>query len=171
MNNTYDAPTRYEMNRLVRRVLTRHRTDLGLITISCTARFVHLSGRLTKTTRPDYKPADIDLIFQEIKQVPMVRGIEADLENWTVNASNSTETWFVTPKRPVLQHTAGRSETPVHKIEEVEKIIDVLDDIKKQKPVNPGGCSVRSDAAFVSVRQASRLNQERRRQCLEGTEL
>jgi hypothetical protein len=134
MDKTYDddAPTRYEMNRLVRNVLTRHRADLEVISISCTARFVYLHGTLTKTTKPDYKPADVDLIFREIDQIPMVRGIDADLENWSISAVRSTGTWLVVPKRRILRPTAA-SDAPEHEIEKAETISDVLDDIKRKE--------------------------------------
>jgi hypothetical protein len=132
---TYDdAPMRYEMNRLVRNVLTRHRADLEVISISCTARFVYLYGTLTKTTRPDYKPADVDRIFREIEQIPMVRGIDAELENWTISASKSTGTWLIVPKRRSLQAAAAADQED-HRIEDAEDIKDVLDDLANEKPV------------------------------------
>ena len=134
MEKTYDdAPMRYEMNRLVRNVLTSHRADLEVISISCTARFVYLYGYLVKTTKPGYKPAEVDLIFREIEQIPMVRGIDADLENWSVSAVRSTGTWLIVPKRRILRPTAVLGETLDHEIGEVEKITDVLDDLKKEK--------------------------------------
>jgi hypothetical protein len=135
MEKTYDdAPTRYEMNRLVRNVLTRHRADLELISISCTARLVYLYGYLVKTTKPGYKPAEVDLIFREIEQIPMVRGIEAELENWTISSSRSTGTWLVIPKRRALQASTAAPDQEEHRIEEVEDIKTVLDDLKKEKP-------------------------------------
>jgi hypothetical protein len=135
MDRTYDdAPMRYEMNRLVRNVLTRHRADLELISISCTARLVYLYGHLIKTTKPGYKTAEVDLIFREIEQIPMVRGIEAELENWTVSASRSTGTWLIVPKRRVLQPAAAAADQEEHRIEDVEDIKDVLDDLEKGKP-------------------------------------
>jgi len=135
MDRTYDdAPTRYEMNRLVRNVLTRHRADLEVISISCTARFVYLYGALTKTTKPDYKPTDVDLIFREIEQIPMVRGIDAELENWSVSAVKSTGTWLIVPKRRVLQPAAAAADQEDHRIEDVKDVKDVLDDLKKEKP-------------------------------------
>jgi hypothetical protein len=134
MERTYDdAPTRYEMNRLVRSVLTRHRADLELISISCTARLVYLYGYLIKTTKPGYKAAEVDLIFREIEQIPMVRGIEADLENWSISASKGTGTWLVIPKRRVLP-SAASADQEEHRIEEVEDIKEVLDDMEKEKP-------------------------------------
>lgn len=133
-DRTYDdAPTRYEINRLVRNVLTRHRADLEWISISCTARFVYLYGTLTKTTKPDYKPADVDLIFQEIEQIPMVRGIDADLENWSISAARGTGTWLVVPKRRILRPMAGPADAPDYEIEKAETITDVLDDIQKEE--------------------------------------
>jgi hypothetical protein len=129
-----DAPTRYEINRLVRSVLTRHRADLELVSISCTTRIVYLYGVLTKMTKPDYKPADVDAIFREIEQIPMVRGIDADLENWTVSAVRTTGTWLVLPKKRALRPAAISGSEEEYRIEKDEKISDVLDDIDKEKP-------------------------------------
>jgi hypothetical protein len=103
------VPSRYEMNHLVRNVLTRHRANLELITISCTNRIVYLSGSLVKATKPDYKIADIDLIFREIAHIPRVQNIYADLDNWTVSAIEGTGEWLVSQKgtvfRPQTQKT------------------------------------------------------------------
>ena len=62
----------------------------------------------------------------------MVRGIEAELENWTVSASRSTGTWLIVPKRRALQPAAAADQEE-HRIEDVEDIKDVLDDIEKEK--------------------------------------
>jgi hypothetical protein len=134
MDRTYDdAPMRYEMNRLVRNVLTRHRADLELISISCTARLVYLYGYLVKTTKPGYKPAEVDLILREIEQIPLVRGLEADLDNWTISASRGTGTWLIVPKRRVLQPAAAAGQED-HRIEDAEDIQDVLGDLGNEKP-------------------------------------
>ena len=135
---TYDdAPTRYEMNRFVRSVLTRHRADLELISISCTTRVVYLYGYLVKTTKPGYKPAEVDAIFREIEQIPMVRAVEADLENWTISASKGSGTLLVIPRRRTLQSGAAADQEE-HRIEQAEDIKDVLDDIEKEKPEKLG---------------------------------
>jgi hypothetical protein len=128
-----DAPTRYEMNRLVRSVLTRFSIDLELITVSCTARMVYLYGFLTKVTKPDLKPIEVDNIFREIQKIPMVRGIEASLENWTINTHKGTGEWLVEQKIRVLRPVAASTsvEPEEHRIDEAEKLEDVLDDIKK----------------------------------------
>jgi hypothetical protein len=97
------VPSRYEMNHLVRNVLTRHRANLELITISCTNRAVYLSGSLVKSTKPDYRIADIDLIFREIAQIPRVRNIYTDLDNWTVTAIEGTGEWLVSQKGTVFR--------------------------------------------------------------------
>ena len=139
MEETYDdAPTRYEINRLVRNILIRHRADMEVISISCTTRVVYLYGTLTKTTKPDYKPADVDILFREIEQIPMVRGIDADLENWSVSAVRSTGTWLVAPKRRILRPAAAAAGQEDYRIEKDEEITDVLDDIQKRKAEKPG---------------------------------
>jgi hypothetical protein len=65
----------------------------------------------------------------------MVRGIDADLENWTISAVRSTGTWLIVPKRRILRLAAGAAaDQEEHRIEDVEDIKDVIDDIGKEKP-------------------------------------
>ena len=97
-------PSRYEMNHLVRNVLTRHRANLELITISCTNRVVYLSGSLIKTTKPDYTMTEIELIFRDIAKVPKVRSIIADLENWIVSAIEGTGEWLISQRGAAVRH-------------------------------------------------------------------
>lgn len=99
MRNTCGhIPTRYELNRLVRGVLTRYGANMELISISCTTRVVYLAGSLTKTSRPDYKVTDVDIIFRDIAKIPAVRSIYANLDNWIVSAVKSTGEWLVNKK-------------------------------------------------------------------------
>lgn len=133
MASTFDAPySRYEMNRLVRNILTRHGVDLESITISCTAGFVYLYGLLKKATKPDLRPTDVNVIFREIEGVPMVRGIEANLENWIISGSEGAGDWSVVPTAHDLRPTASSGESEDHRISDVEGISDVLEDIKKK---------------------------------------
>ena len=62
------------MNRLVRNIMTRHWADLEMISISCTTYFIYLSGTRIKTTKQDFRSADVDLIFQEIEKIPFQTG-------------------------------------------------------------------------------------------------
>jgi hypothetical protein len=64
----------------------------------------------------------------------MVRGIEADLENWTISAVRGTGTRFIVPKRRVLQPAGAAADQEEHRIEDVENIKDVLGDMEKEKP-------------------------------------
>ncbi|HUN55663.1 MAG TPA: hypothetical protein VMU29_10950 [Smithella sp.] len=97
-NTNGHIPSRYEMNHLVRSVLTRHRANLELITVSCINRVVYLSGSLIKTTKPDYTMTEIDLIFRDIAKIPKVRSINADLDNWIVSAVEGTGEWLISQK-------------------------------------------------------------------------
>ena len=98
MRNICGTPTRYEMNCLVRNILTRYGADMELISISCTGRVVCLSGLLTKISKSDYKLTEIDIIFKTIAKIPSVRSIYANLDNWTVSAVKSTGEWLITRK-------------------------------------------------------------------------
>jgi hypothetical protein len=128
-----DTPSRYEMNRLVRNIMTRHGIDLELISISCSASFVYLQGFLTRFRKPDLKTVDVDVIFQEIEKIPFVRGIIADLENWTINITRSDGTWIVIPRVHADRPALSSSEPEEHRIEDVERIADVLEEIKKKE--------------------------------------
>lgn len=97
-NTSTQTPTRYELNRIVRGVLTRYGANMELISISCTSRVVYLSGSLTKMTKPDYKLTEVDIIFRDIAKIPTIRSIYANLDNWVVNAVKSTGEWLVNKK-------------------------------------------------------------------------
>ncbi len=132
MEQDYGSITRrYDMNRMVRTVLTRHRANLEVLTISCSASIVYLGGSLVRSSRQDYKPADVELIFREIERIKMVRGIDADLENWSVSGRGSAD-WVIVPKKQAQR--AGAVEVADHEIESVETLADVLDEIKRGNP-------------------------------------
>jgi len=137
MSADTDAPSRYEINRAVRSVLTSHGVDLEALSISSSLSLVYLNGLLKKATGQDLKPVDIDVIFREIERVPKVRSIVADLENWVV--TNSEGGWLVASKRdsrPTTFASASAStsaDQEDYRIKGDEKITDVLDDLKKKE--------------------------------------
>ncbi|MCK9197831.1 MAG: hypothetical protein M0P16_12730 [Syntrophales bacterium] len=137
MSANTDAPSRYEINRAVRSVLTSHGVDLEVLSISSSSSLVYLNGLLKKATGQDLKPVDIDVIFREIERVPKVRAIVADLENWIV--TNSEGGWLVALKSDSHRTTFASAATSAsadqedYRIKGDEKITDVLDDLKKKE--------------------------------------
>jgi hypothetical protein len=125
-----DAQSRYEINRLVRSVLSRHAIDLESLSVSCSASIVYLSGLLKRVTDTNLNSVDIDVIFKEIERIPFVRGIVTDLENWIVTSGEGA--WLVTPKGRTVRSSAGTSTQEEHVINKEERLKDVLDDIKNK---------------------------------------
>ena len=128
-SNTGDAPSRYEINHLVRGVLSRHAIDLESLSVSCSASIVYLYGFLKRVTDPNLNSVDIDVIFKEIERIPLVRGITADFENWIVTSGEGA--WSATPKGRAVRSSTGTSAQEEHVIKKEERLADVLDDIKK----------------------------------------
>ena len=124
-----DAPSRYEINHLVRGVLSRHAIDLESLSVSCTASIVYLYGFLKRVTDPNLNSVDIDVIFKEIERIPSVRGIVTDFENWIVTSGEGA--WSATPKGRTVRSSTGTSAQEEHVIKKEERLTDVLDDIKK----------------------------------------
>ena len=128
--NTGDAPSRYEMNHLVQGVLSRHAIDLESLSVSCSASIVYLYGFLKKVTDPDLNSVDIDVIFKEIERIPLVRGIVTDFENWIVTSGDGA--WLATPKGRTVRSSTATFPQNEYVIPKEERLIDVLDEIKKK---------------------------------------
>lgn len=139
MNSSNDAPSRYEINRAVRSVLTSNGVDLEALSISSSASLVYLNGLLKKATGQDLKPVDIEVIFREIERVPRVRGIIVNLENWVI--TNSDGGWLAVLKRDSSPTKFAFAPTPTsasadqedYRIKGDEKLKDVLADLKKKE--------------------------------------
>jgi hypothetical protein len=127
--NTSNVPSRYEMNHLVRSVLSRHAIDLELLSISCSASIVYLYGCLKRVIEPGLNSVDIDVIFKEIEWISLVRGIVTDFENWIVTSGDGA--WSATPKGRTVRSSTGTSAQEENVIKKEERLTDVLDDIKK----------------------------------------
>jgi hypothetical protein len=125
-----DTTSRYEINRLVRGILTRHGIDLEGLALSSSASLVYLNGFLKRFAGTDLAPTDIDLIFREIEQIPMVHGIIADLDNWVVTGSDGA--WVITPKGRSRRPTAPLADREDYRIKKEERLADVLENIRKR---------------------------------------
>ena len=140
-----DQVSRYEINRNVRMVLTRHDVDLTRIDYSSTGSTVYLYGDLVRPDG-DYFTKEIDFIVREIAALPHVRDIQIDLNNWLVVPSG--DSWRITKTRKSAVTRAadqsGSLEDSTVVIDKAEKLTDVLDDLesdsKKEeddKPTRP----------------------------------
>lgn len=130
--------SRYEINRNVRIVLTRHDVDLTRIDYSFMGSTVYLYGDLVRPEK-DYSASEIELIIREIALLPHVRDIQFDLNNWVVIPSG--ESWQITKaKKPAVTRAAtqpGSLGDSTVVIDKAEKLTDVLDELepdsKKEK--------------------------------------
>ena len=126
-----DQVSRYEINRNVRIVLTRHEVDLTRIDYSFMGSTVYLYGDLVRSDG-DYSAKEIEFIVGEIAALPHVRDTQFDLNNWLVVPSG--DSWQVTKTRKsAVTRTADLSgslgdSTVV--IDKAEKLTDVLGDLE-----------------------------------------
>jgi len=126
-----DQVSRYEVNRKVRMIFTRHDADLSKIDYSFMGSSVYLYGDLVRPDR-DYSAQEIESIAREISALPHVRDIQFELNNWVILSSG--ESWQInkTKKSVVLPSTRqpGALGDSTIVIDKAEKLTDVLDDIE-----------------------------------------
>jgi hypothetical protein len=134
--------SRYEINRNVRMILTRHDVDLTRVDYSFMGSTVYLYGDLVRPDG-DYSVNEIDSIVREITALPHVRNTQFDLNNWLVISSG--DSWQITKtKKPAVTRAAtqpGSLGDSTVVIDKAEKLTDVLDDLnpdsKKEKDDKP----------------------------------
>ena len=99
------AQTDLEINKNIRKVLVRHWVDLGRLRMSSAGGRIYIRGLLTKIPgqgTTDLATANVDAIFSELKRIPHVKWVSADLENWT----DANGTWIpIEQKKQSLKHT------------------------------------------------------------------
>ena len=85
-----DEPvSRYEVNRSVRMVITRHDADLARIEYSFLGSTVYLSGDLVRPNG-DFSAQEVENIARELAALPHVRSLQFDLNNWLVDTSGDS---------------------------------------------------------------------------------
>ncbi len=128
---TDDPVSRYEINRNVRMIFTRHDVDLSMIDYSFTGSTVYLYGDLVRADG-DYSVKEIESIVREISVLPQVRDIQFALNNWVVLSAEGS--WQINKtKKSAVKRAAGQTGAPGDStivIDKSEKITDVLDDIE-----------------------------------------
>lgn len=79
-----DQVSRYEINRRVKAVLTRHAVDLTQLHYSSTGETVYLFGKLQKDPKGDFRPPEIEAMVRDLTSISQVRDLQFDLSNWTL---------------------------------------------------------------------------------------
>ena len=95
-DSSNDPLRRYDINRQVKAILTRHAVKLENLSISSSSSLVYLNGTFQKDSGHPFTTAEINAIFKEIEHVSHVKGIVADFENVVV--ANIDGWWTVVAK-------------------------------------------------------------------------
>lgn len=122
--------SRYEVNRNVRMVFTRHDADMTKIDYSFMGSTVYLYGDLARPDG-DFSPQEIEFIIRELSALPHVRDIQFNLDNWLVLSSG--DSWKISLTRKAAAKAArqaGSLDDSTFVIEKAEDLEVVLDDLK-----------------------------------------
>ena len=73
-----------EINRAVRRILVRHWLDLGRLSVRSSLGRLTIRGAVDRIegVREELTGALVDAIFNEIRRIPAVRNLHAEISNW-----------------------------------------------------------------------------------------
>lgn len=96
--------TDLEANRNVRRIFVRHWIDLGRLSIRTYQGKLSIRGSLQRIGGRDEEltTAIVEAMFAEIKRVPSVQRMTAELENWTNDAGRWIPFERVPLRKPVI---------------------------------------------------------------------
>jgi hypothetical protein len=124
--------SRYEINRNVRTIFTRHDADLTRIDYSFMGSTVYLDGDIVKPDG-DFSVQEIENIAREISAIPHVRDVQFNLNNLIVVSSG--DSWRVTrtrkaPSTKGVAYQSGAQGDSTIVIEKAEDLTVVLDDIQ-----------------------------------------
>jgi len=124
--------SRYEVNRNVRMVITRHDVDMTRIDYSFMGSTVYLNGDLVRLDG-DFSRKEIEIIAREIAALPHVRDIHFELNNWMVASSGDSWEIKLRKKETAAKKAAyqtGLSDDKTVIIEKAEDLEVVLDEIE-----------------------------------------
>jgi hypothetical protein len=132
-------PSRYEINRQVKTILTQHGVNTGIIDYSYIGGTVYLTGTIKKNTSDEFTPSGIEYLVRDISRLHGVRDVQFDLNNWTLVRGRAS--WQImrrkfrpTPLSLVIPHEEGAVSTDATlEIKKQEQIVDVLKDVKEKK--------------------------------------
>lgn len=130
-----DQISRYDVNRNVRMVLTRHDVDLSRIDYSYVGSTIYLYGELVKC-QGEFQGTGIETLAKELTSLSHVRDIQFDLSNWVI--SSALGSWQVSRSKRGGAMAAGAKQgdamsDSTHVIEKVEGFAEILHDIEKKK--------------------------------------
>lgn len=131
--NHNDQVSRYEVNRNVRIIFTRHDADMTRIDYSFMGNTVYLYGDLARHDS-DFSPQEIEVMAKELSALPHVRDIQFNLNNWLVLSSG--DSWKVSLTRksssPGVVRQGGNLADSTTIIEKAEDLEVVIDDITRE---------------------------------------
>lgn len=76
--------SRYEINRLVRRVLASHAVDLAQISFSTSGATVYVYGMLLKDPDQPFKASEVSNLVKDLEKVQDVQNIHFEVDNWKI---------------------------------------------------------------------------------------
>jgi hypothetical protein len=76
--------SRYEINRLVRRVLISHAVDLSQINFTASGAAVCLYGMMLKDPNQAFQPMEIMEMAKDLEKVQDVQYVQFELDNWNI---------------------------------------------------------------------------------------
>jgi len=128
-----DNLSRYEVNRNVRTVFTRHEADMTKIDYSFMGSTVYIYGDLVKP-EGEFSPQEIEVMAKEILALPNVHDLQFDLNNWVMIAAEDSRQFRQTKKStaPKTAQKEAVSTDSTIVIERAEDLTVVLDDIKEK---------------------------------------
>lgn len=79
---------RFEMNKLVRRVMSRHQVDMSQVSYTCIGGRILLSGFLIKGSGNEFTASGIESMLQEFRKIKGVSDVGSELGNWDLNGGS-----------------------------------------------------------------------------------
>jgi hypothetical protein len=80
--------SRFESNKQLRQIFSRHSVDLSQMTFSCSTHSLSLNGCLKKNTGGDFTFKGVEALVEEINRLLHHPTIYSELENWTISSSS-----------------------------------------------------------------------------------
>lgn len=89
--------SRYELNRMVKQILTRYAVNLTELQFSCSGETVYLYGNLFKDPEGSFTPSTIEAMIKDLTRLPFIKNLQCDLNNWHV--SGELGSWQILQRR------------------------------------------------------------------------
>ena len=91
--------SRFEMNKLVRRVLSRNQVDMSQVSYTCIGGRILISGFLIRTSGGEYTASNIESMLQEFRKIKGVTDVASELGNWDFNGGSIQKIERSEPKK------------------------------------------------------------------------